>query len=66
MADRQVHSGDLPSLIDEPWVSVTKSAEDALAGLTDADLADLLDYRLDRLVRWKNGGNSLAFHPLGR
>ena len=64
LARRQVHSGDLPSLTEEPWLSVTRSAEDALDGLLDSDLADLLDYRLDRLVRWKNMGNSTAVHPL--
>jgi RecB family exonuclease len=64
LAERQVHSGDLPSLAGEPWLSVTKSAEDALDGLVDDSLADLLDYRLDRLVRWKKSGNPIAFHPL--
>ena len=65
LAERQVHSGDLPSLVEEPWLSVTKSAENALDGLVDSGLADLLDYRLDRLVRWKNSGNSISVHPLG-
>ena len=64
LADGQVHSGDLPSLTEQPWLSVTKSTEDALGGLTDASLADLLDYRLDRLVRWKNDGHPVAVHPL--
>ena len=64
LAGKQVHSGALPSLTEEPWLSVTKSAENALHGLADGGLADLLDYRLDRLLRWKNGGNSVATHPL--
>ena len=64
LAERQVHSGDLPSLAGEPWLSVTKSAEDALDGLVDDGLADLLDYRLDRLSRWRRSGNPIAVHPL--
>ena len=64
LAGRPIHSGDLPSLTEEQWVSVTKSAEDALDGLVDGGLADLLDYRLDRLVRWKEARNSIVMHPL--
>ena len=64
LAGRPIHSGDLPSLAEEPWLSVTKSAEDALDGLVDDGLADLLDYRLDRLVRWKKAGNPIVVHPL--
>ena len=64
LAGRPIHSGDLPSLAEEPWLSVTKSAEDALGGLVDSGLADLLDYRLDRLVRWKKAGNPIVMHPL--
>ncbi len=64
LAEKQVHSGDLPSLAEEAWFSITRSAEDALDGLVDGGLADLLDYRLDRLVRWREIGNPLAMHPL--
>jgi RecB family exonuclease len=64
LAGKQVHSGDLLSLTEEPWLSATRSAEHALDGLVDGGLADLLDYQLERLVRWKNEGNSIANHPL--
>ena len=64
LAQRQVHSGDLPSLAGQPWLSLTKSAEDALDGLVDGGLADLLDYQLDRLVRWKKSGNPIVLHPM--
>ncbi len=64
LAQRQVHSGDLPSLAGQSWLSLTKSAEDALDGLVDGGLADLLDYQLDRLVRWKKSGNPIDLHPM--
>ncbi len=64
LADKQVHSGDLPSLVEEPWLSVTRSAEHALDALPDGALADVLDYHLNRLVRWKSEGNPVARHPL--
>ena len=64
LAERQVHSGDLPSLVEKPWLSVTKSAEHALDDLGDGGLADSLDYHLHRLVRWKKDGNRISRHPL--
>lgn len=64
LADRQVHSGDLPSLVGESWLALTRSAEDALHGLKDAILADSLDYHLHRLVEWKRDGKRVALHPL--
>ena len=64
MAEEQVHGGDLPTLAGETWLSVTKSAEDALDGLVDGGLADRLDYQLERLTRWKKSGNPVASHPL--
>lgn len=64
LAGKQVHSGDLSSLNENPWLSVTRSAEQALDGLQDGGLADLLDYQLDRLVRWKAAGNRIEQHPL--
>lgn len=64
LAERQVHSGDLPSLAEESWLTVTKSAEHALDGLADCGLADPLDYNLERLLRWKKNGNPIAGHPL--
>lgn len=64
LAEKQIHSGDLPSLAEERWMSVTKSAEHALGGLADGGLADVLDYRLERLLRWKKDGNPTGRHPL--
>ena len=66
LAEKQVHSGDLPALAEETWFSVTKSAEDALVGLEDSGLADLLDYQLDRLVRLEEGRESCSCSPAGR
>lgn len=64
LAGRPVHSGDLPALADRPWLTVTESGAQALAGLDDPGLADTLDYQLHRLLRWRAAGQRLRSHPL--
>ncbi len=64
LAGRQVHSGDLPSLAGETWLSVTQSAEHALEGIPEGRVADTLDYQLNRLVDWRHEGRLVSRHPL--
>ena len=64
LAGKQVHSSTLPSLAGLPWLSVSESAEHALADLNDAGLADALDYNLHRLVHWKKLGRPVTQHPI--
>ena len=61
-----VYASDLPGLRDRPWLTVTDSAEQALSGLDDSDLADRHDYLLHRLLLWRRDGARLGRHPLVR
>ena len=64
LAGQQVHSTTLPSLAGSPWLSVADSAERALLNLEEADLADELDFNLNRLVSWRRQGFNVSRHPL--
>ena len=64
LAGKQVHSSTFPSLAGLPWLTVSESAEHALADLNDAGLADALDYNLHRLVHWKKLGRPATQHPI--
>ena len=64
LAGQQVHSSTLHKFSGSPWLSVAQSPEQALSGLPDASLADILDYQLHRLVDWRRGGQPTYRHPL--
>ncbi len=64
LAGASVRSGNLSDYRDRPWLTVTESAEMALANLSDGGLADVLDYRLNRLLQWRDSGRPPEQHPL--
>ena len=64
LARQQVHSSTLPTFAGEAWLTVARSAEEALTNLYDSNLADTLDFNLHRLVRWKGDKKPPARHPL--
>ena len=61
-----VHTRGLARLGDRSWLSRDLSAEQALAAIPDAALADSHDYHLNRLLRWRSAGARLGHHPLAR
>ena len=61
-----VHTGDLPGLRGRDWLSVDDSVEAALNNAATNSLADDHDYRLTRLLRWRQEGRSLLDHPFAR
>ena len=63
LEDRPVHTGDLPTLADRSWLTINASAEDAIGNAEVAALADVHDYRLKRLLQWRQAGGSLRDHP---
>lgn len=58
-----VHTGDLPGLHSRDWLTATESAQAGLNKADDAFLADGYDYRLKRLLQWRQDSRSLAGHP---
>ena len=64
LAGKQVNSNDLPGLLAHQWFTQTLSAEDAVRGLEDYQLADTQDFNLNRLIRWKDEEKRLWHHPL--
>ena len=63
---RRIYAGDLPSLEDRPWLTVDQSGRQAFARTSDTALADLHDYNLSRLLRWRQQDRRLWQHPLAR
>lgn len=61
-----VYAGDLPSLHERPWLTVTHSSEQALSGPHEVDHADRHDYLLHRLLAWRRDGGAPASHPLAQ
>ena len=64
LTGRPVYTPDLPSLAAEDWLTITPSAQAALNTIQDSSPADLLDYDVERLWRWKSAGRDLRSHPL--
>ena len=63
---RRIYTGDLPALRDRPWFTVDDSGQQALARASDSSLADLHDYNLHRLLRWRRDGLWVRRHPLAQ
>ena len=64
--DRTVHASGLSSLGDRPWLTLIPSAERALGTVEETSPADLHDYNLERIWRWKNAGRAVRNHPLAK
>ena len=64
LADRQVLTTDLPGLRGREWLTVDDSAENAVNNAATSSLADGHDYRLKRLLEWRQAGGRLHDHPL--
>ena len=63
LAGEQVRSSALSALAGRDWMTIDQSGAQALTGLSDAGLADTLDYQLNRLLQWRAGGQPLRSHP---
>ena len=61
-----VYGSGLASLGDRTWFTMIPSAERALGTVEDTSPADLHDYALERIWRWKNAGYSVRSHPLAK
>ena len=62
----RVHTGDLPTLRDRPWLTVDESAQQALTNSHAGASADRHDYYLHRLLGWRDAGRPHRLHPLVR
>ena len=60
-----VRSGDLAHLRGRDWITADDSTEQAVARANNAALADGPDFRLKRLLEWRQYGRDLRNHPLG-
>ena len=63
---RRIYAGDLPSLRGRPWLTVDDSGVQALNRSSGTSLADIHDYNLHRLLRWRRDGGRTRQHPLAR
>ena len=61
-----VHASGLASLGDRTWFTMIPSAEQALGTVEETSPADLHDYALERIWRWKNAGRTVRNHPLAQ
>lgn len=61
---RRIYADDLPSLEDRSWLTTDHSGQQALSRTPDSSLADLHDYQLHRLVRWREQRRRVWQHPL--
>ena len=59
-----VHASGLASLGDRTWLTLIPSAERALGTVEETSPADVHDYGLERIWRWKNAGHAVRNHPL--
>ena len=66
LAGRTVHTSDLRSLADAGWMSVDRSAAEALQRAGAGTFADAHDHDLGRLLEWRAEGRRTADHPLAR
>ena len=63
LAGAPVRSGDLPGLLGHDWLTIDDSPEQALAKSEGISLADSQDFRLKRLLEWRQDGRDLRAHP---
>ena len=63
LAGAPVRTGDLPGLRGNDWLTVDDSSEQALANADGISLADSQDFRLKRLLEWRQDGRDLRAHP---
>ncbi len=61
-----VHASGLASLGDRTWLTLIPSAERALGTVEETSPADLHDYALERIWRWKNAARAVRNHPLAQ
>ena len=55
---------ELASLREQPWLEEVASAQDGISGLSGSRPADLHDYDLHRLWRWRDSGRRISCHHL--
>ncbi len=60
----QVFTGDLPRLNRQPWLTMVPSREGGLRSLEQVSPADVHDYDLYHLLRWRDSGQPLGAHHL--
>lgn len=60
----QVFATTLASLTDKPWLEVIASQEDGLGSVGSTQPADVHDYDLHRLWRWRHSGQPIVKHHL--
>ncbi|MCY4417375.1 MAG: PD-(D/E)XK nuclease family protein [Chloroflexi bacterium] len=63
LEDRAVYTDDLPGLHDREWLTIDSSAAAALRDVAGNSVADEHDYRLHRLLRWRQSDKQLWEHP---
>ena len=63
LAGVPVRTGDLPGLRGRDWLTIDDSSEQALANADEITLADGHDFRLKRLLEWRQDGRDLRAHP---
>ena len=66
LAGVPIRSGDVPGLGDHDWFTTDDSPERALANAHAIAPADEQDYRLNRLLQWRNHGQNLGDHPFAQ
>ena len=59
-----VYASELASLGDRTWFTMIPSAEQALGTVEETSAADVHDYNLERIWRWKMAGEPVRNHPL--
>ena len=59
----RVTASELKRMGDRDWLTIIPSAESALLDGDATDAADILDYDLRHLLRWKRSGHRVARHP---
>ncbi len=64
LEQRTVYASGLASLGDRPWFTLIPSPERALGTVEATSPADVHDYDLERMLRWKNAGRAVRNHPL--
>ncbi|CAI7989192.1 ATP-dependent helicase/deoxyribonuclease subunit B [Geodia barretti] len=59
----QSHSSELKRMGDRDWLTLIPSAESGLLDGDATDAADVLEYDLRHLLRWRTMGQGVARHP---
>ncbi|MCY4529867.1 MAG: PD-(D/E)XK nuclease family protein [Chloroflexi bacterium] len=55
---------ELATLREQPWLEVVASAQESLKGVSESQSADLHDYDLHHLWRWRRAGKRIGDHHI--